>query len=117
MSEVISFRLDKSNKREADAFEILEAWGSKGYSVRHVITEALLKLGDPGLESSQNPANPDLNIVLTKVNILLDQIENRGLPPIRKPEEDNVPSSLADSFVSSVKMAVKPGMRIGHEEE
>ncbi len=112
MSEVISFRLDKSNKREADAFEILEAWCSKGFSVRHVMTEALLKLGDPGLESSQNPTNPDLNIVLTKVNILLDQIENRGLPTINKPEGEIVHSSLAENFVSSVKMAVKPGMRI-----
>lgn len=117
MSEVISFRLDNRNKREADAFEILKAWCSKGYSVRHVMIEALLKLGDPGIGSSQNPTNPDLNIVLTKVNILLDQIENRGLPPIGKPEEDIVHSSLADNFVSSVRMAVKPGMRIGHEEE
>jgi hypothetical protein len=48
MSEVISFRLNKSNLREAQALEILKAWCSRGYSLRYVITEALLKLNYPG---------------------------------------------------------------------
>ena len=47
MSEVISFRLSKENPREALAYEILKGWHEKGHSIRHTITEALLKLGEP----------------------------------------------------------------------
>ena len=42
MSEVISFRLDKNNPRDAQAKAVLKAWVDKGYSVRHVLTEVLL---------------------------------------------------------------------------
>lgn len=112
MSEVISFRLDKSNKREADAFEILEAWCSKGYSVRHVMIEALLKLGDPGLEFSQNSPNPDLNIVLFKVNKLLEQIEKSDISINPRPDEKTLRSGLADGFLLSIKNAAKPGFKI-----
>lgn len=42
MSEVISFRLNKDNPREAQARAVIKAWGDKEYSARHVLTEALL---------------------------------------------------------------------------
>lgn len=44
MSEVISFRLDENNPCEAQARAVLKAWADKGYSVRHVLTEALCSL-------------------------------------------------------------------------
>jgi hypothetical protein len=34
MSEVISFRLDNTNPREAQALEVLKAWIGMGYSIR-----------------------------------------------------------------------------------
>jgi hypothetical protein len=42
MSQVFSFRLDKNNPREAQARHVIEAWASRGYSLRYVLVEALL---------------------------------------------------------------------------
>ena len=44
MSEVISFRLDRNNPREAQALTILLKGQEAGYSLRHILTEALLAL-------------------------------------------------------------------------
>ncbi len=44
MSEVINFRLDKNNPREAQAREMIEVWVKQGYSLQHILTEALLRL-------------------------------------------------------------------------
>ena len=44
MSEVICFRLDRDNPREAQALQVLAAWQEAGFSRRHVLTEALLRL-------------------------------------------------------------------------
>jgi hypothetical protein len=44
MSEVISFRLDRNNPREAQALGVLKKGQEAGYSLRHVLTEALLAL-------------------------------------------------------------------------
>jgi hypothetical protein len=43
MSKVISFRLDDTNPREAGALDILNQWSEAGYSIRFVITKALLE--------------------------------------------------------------------------
>lgn len=112
MSEVISFRLNKDNLREAQALEILEARCSKGYSLRYVITEALLKLNDPGPESIQDNPIPELSTVLSQVNKLLEQIGNGEPPFFPKQGENTLHSSLAESFVLSIKKAAKPGLRL-----
>lgn len=111
MSEVISFRLKKDNPRGAQALEILEAWCSKGYSVRDIITDALLKLNDPGPDSKGDNPIPELNAVLNRVNKLLEQIGNEGYPPIPRRNDNPEQSSLADNFVASIKKAVKPGLK------
>ena len=47
MSDVISFRLDKDNPREEKARQVLKYWYEEGYSLRHIMTEALLRLDEP----------------------------------------------------------------------
>ncbi|MCU0485171.1 MAG: hypothetical protein MUC85_03575 [Anaerolineales bacterium] len=44
MSQVISFRLDENNPREAQAQQVLQTRASRGYSLRHTRVEALLAL-------------------------------------------------------------------------
>ena len=44
MSKVISFRLNPDNPREAEALSVLEKWQNQGFSTRHTITEAIIKL-------------------------------------------------------------------------
>ena len=45
MSKVCSFRLDSDNPREAQAIEVIDNWVSQGYSLRNLLTEALIKRG------------------------------------------------------------------------
>ena len=42
MSEVISFRLDPDNPREAQALKILRTKQAEGFSSRRVLTDALI---------------------------------------------------------------------------
>jgi len=112
MRAVTSFRLNKDNLREAQALEILEAWCSKGYSVRYVITEALLKLNDPSPESMEDNRIPDLNAVLNQVNNLLEQIGNGEYPILSRENESDIQPSLSDSFVLSIKTGAKTGLKI-----
>lgn len=112
MSGVISFRLNKDNLREAQALEILKAWCLKGYSVRFIITEALLKLDVPGSESTEDNKIPELNAILNQVNKLIEQIGNGGYPLFPKQDENTLQSGLADSLVLSIKKSVKPGLKM-----
>lgn len=112
MSDVISFRLNRENPREAQALEILDAWGSRGYSVRYVITEALLKLHGPGPESIVDKQIPELSAVLNQVNKLLEQFGNRGYSPYLDLNENHEQSRLAANFVASIKKGVKPGLNL-----
>jgi hypothetical protein len=109
MSEVISFRLDKNNQREAQAFDILEAWCLKGYSVRYVITEALLKLNDPGPELMTNDVLCDLNAALEQINVQLQYIGKSNISPIIGPADVSLQSNLSDSFIASLKKNGKTG--------
>ena len=53
MSKVYSFRLDADNPREAQAMEVINAWVSQGYSLRHILAEALIKNGNIRENSKQ----------------------------------------------------------------
>lgn len=48
MSKVFSFRLREDNPREVQAKEVVEAWISQGYSLRYILTEALIQYGNKG---------------------------------------------------------------------
>lgn len=48
MSKVFSFRLREDNPREVQAQDVIEAWISEGYSLRHILTEALLQYDNNG---------------------------------------------------------------------
>ena len=73
MSEVISFRLNKENPREERAIKVLEAKREDGYSIRHIITDAYLKMDS--YESEPNAISlKDLNTILSEDNHLLVRI-------------------------------------------
>ena len=46
MSKVYSFRLDENNPREAQAREVIDAWVTQGYSLRHQIVDVLISFQD-----------------------------------------------------------------------
>ena len=92
--------------------EILDAWRSRGYNLRYIVTEALLKLNEPGSESIAGEQFPELSMVLNQVNRLLEQIENGEFLVNSKHDEIAQQSSLADGFILSIRKSAKPGLKI-----
>jgi len=113
MSEVISFRLDKSNPREARAREVLRAWYTQGYSVRHVLTEALLVLEESQQQDEEATfALDEVNRTLHQVIQMLERMQNGRYVAVK--DDDQQPrAALTDTFVASVKSAARPGLKLG----
>jgi len=110
MSEVISFRLNKDNLREAKALLVLQEWRIKGYSVRQTITEALVSLDRN--EHKSDSSIDELNEVLNQVNHLLRHIESGGSSIINDKAKSNPNNNLSPSFVASVKKSARSGLKI-----
>jgi hypothetical protein len=101
MSKVYSFRLDENNPREAQAREVIDAWASKGYSLRHLIIEALINFGNDKTSSK-------LEVMLEKVVNIISQLEREDLQP--NSEKDNQ-TQLSAEFVNSIGKSVKRGIK------
>jgi hypothetical protein len=111
MSEVISFRLNQDNPREAQALEVLRTLCSDGYSIRQIITDALLKL----YASKSKPMTivlDELNETLSQVNLLLDQIGNGGHSKFTKRDNNQTCSGLTDTFIASVRKTARSGLKL-----
>ncbi len=111
MSEVISFRLNKDNLREAKALSVLQAWKVKGYNLRQIITEALLMLDQHGQEQGITTLEK-ISETLNEVNQLLRQIELNNSLAVTKLHNHNAESSLSAGFVNSVKKSAKSGLKL-----
>lgn len=112
MSQVISFRLNKGNPREARAIEILEARSMEGYCIRYIITEALLRLDDSESESITIALN-DLNTALNQVSKLIKHFDSESNIAIVNSDESQKYTGLTHHFVASLKESVKPGIKSG----
>jgi hypothetical protein len=110
MSEVISFRLDKENIREAKALMILQVWRTNGYSIRQAITEALVSLSWNGHKSGSS--FDELNEALSQVNHLRMRLESCESPITNNKGKRNPNSDLSTSFVASVKNSAKVGLKL-----
>jgi|WetSurMetagenome_2_1015567.scaffolds.fasta_scaffold819757_1 hypothetical protein len=106
MSEVFSFRLDEKNPREAQAMGVIKALAEKGYSLRQIIIEALLLLGDQEQHSPEK--TDDITKTVERLFSLVERLEGR-LEPRQKVIKEK--SELNDSFLSSVKLAAKSGLK------
>jgi hypothetical protein len=106
MSDIFSFRLSSDNLRESQAREVIESWEKRGYSLRHIITEALLQMGT----GENNPVKTsDISETVDRLERLVEKLEDRleAAPPGR-----SMASELSTSFLTSIKMAAKPGIRL-----
>jgi vacuolar-type H+-ATPase subunit D/Vma8 len=99
MSKVYSFRLDENNPREAQAREVIEAWVSKGYSIRSTLTEALIRF-----DEKHSPK--EMDSILEQLQDMVNQLMQRTLPESCESEEA---ISLQVDFLESVKKSIKPG--------
>lgn len=112
MSEVISFRISKNNSREARALDVLKTRCEEGYSIRYIITMALLRLGDSEFEP-KTIALDELNGTLKQVNQLLEQFGTGVFPPMIKMDKSIANSGLTDNFIASINKTAKSGMKLG----
>lgn len=82
MSKVYSFRLNDDNPLEAQAKGVIPAWVGEGYSIWHVIVEALLSFDNKDAEHSELneivEQLPDLLLSMDKQSF--DQTSNGSLP-------------------------------------
>jgi hypothetical protein len=108
MSEVICFRLDSSNPREAQALMVLSAWQEAGFSRRHVLTEALIRLDkDP---EDVSDAVAELREVLGRAHDLLEALQDGRHTAVIRQRTEPEGEPLAESFIASVRQAARPGM-------
>jgi hypothetical protein len=99
MSKVYSFRLDKNNPREAQAREVINAWVGEGYSLRHVVVDALLSY------KKAEAGHDELNSVVEQLQDLILALDKQ--PAIQSSE-----ASLSNSFLDAVKQSVKNGVKV-----
>src|SRR5688500_18656684 len=108
MSEVISFRLDPKNPREAEALRVLACRQEQGYSVRHILTEALLKLNQIDIENDFQMQMGEILSAIHRVGNQIEGLQRSDLQGVRPQYEKQ--TVLSDAFVLSVKSAAKSGL-------
>lgn len=102
MSHVISFRLSEDNPREAKALAVLRSWLDEGYSVRHVMTEALTSLAEASCVSPDEEVKARIETLLSH---LLDRLPIEGI--MASPEKQP-PITL--SFRSAISRSARYGL-------
>lgn len=110
MSEVISFRLDSNNPREAQALEVLACHQERGYSARQILTEALLRYGQDDVSNNLQAQLAEILAAMHQVGEQVERIQITGIQSIGSREENR--AGLSDAFVLSVKTAAKPGIKL-----
>ena len=107
MSEVISFRLDPDNPREASAILVIQAWKEKGFSIRQIMAEALLKL------KTNDKSDENLSDLYRKLEEISDQIEaiSSKNPAVINKIGESSEKGLSRQFMQSIKLSVLPGIR------
>ena len=99
MSKVYSFRLNDDNPREAQAMEVIEAWVEEGYSLRHVMIEALLQL------MARDKDENDLHFFLEEIREMING--NDHIPKVAHANEQGLPLS----FMEAMKKSARIGLR------
>jgi hypothetical protein len=110
MSEVISFRLDPKNPREAEALKVLARRQEQGDSVRHILTEALLKLDRADVEVDIQTQMGEILSAIHRVGNQIEHLQKSGVQHRGSPSEKQV--GLSNAFLLSVKSAAKPGITL-----
>ena len=115
MSKIFSFRLNDNNPREARVLELLHNELGAGYNLRQIIVEAILKLDEYNPNRVSISMLNELNLVLTRVNCLLEIFEGQSSLPFSK-TEDISSKKLTTTFIDSVNKSFQPGIKIESSE-
>ena len=102
MSKVYSFRLSDDNPREAQAREVIEVWVEEGYSMRHIITEALL------INFDNKNGDEEVYTLLVQIKRMISELDNTASLDINN---ELKMTDLSSSFKVAVKNSAKIGLR------
>jgi hypothetical protein len=105
MSKVYSFRLNDDNPREVQAREVINAWISKGYSLRHILTEALTSFNET------NNSHDGVNDLIDQLRVIIEQSSSLKIETKGESKDEN-PLPLSSTFVSELGKSMKVGIRI-----
>ena len=108
MSQVISFRLDVDNPREAQALDTLQSLCEKGYSIRRIVTDALLNLDVSDILIGA-PEQGELFEIIDQIKILLTQLDDKSIPLLKEEKQE---TKLSDTFLKSIQKTAKSGVRL-----
>ena len=112
MSDVISFRLNNDNPREARALNILKRWKFEGHNTRYIVTEALLLMDDSDKNELKGVMLAELNEKSSHVNQIFSQFghdKSTELLEIYSPLTD---VNLSNGFIKAVREAARPGINL-----
>ncbi len=101
MSKVYSFRLDENNPREAQAREVIEAWVGDGYSLRHIVTDALIFYCD------KESGSDGVYSLLMQIKDMISTLDT--LSGFDKSESQKQ-TILTQSFTNAVKNSARSGL-------
>ncbi len=101
MSKVYSFRLDADNPREAQAMEVIDTWVSKGYSLRYILTEALIKNGNVQENSKQ------LVETIDQLSELVKAFDKGVGNNDRRDDKTKLPMAFTDAMKKSIKQGIR----------
>ena len=104
MSKVLSFRLCRENPREAKALTILSRWREDGYSLRHTLIEAILRLDN---DQSQPGTRIIVDDLLETLKSMLQKLPDQISINPSIPEHE-----LSQKFITSLKMSIKPPLKL-----
>ena len=97
--------------REEWARQVLKDWYEKGYNLRHIMTEALLRLDEPQPTPVEEAVLEKVNEKLSRIHQLLERIGNRQTPGFVELEGGPSWSELTAGFLGMIRQAAKPGFR------
>lgn len=100
MSKVFSFRLDPDNPREAQAKDVIDSWVSQGYSLRQILTDALIEF------ENRDGIDTNWKNIFDQLSDLIRGLENNQWQ--RQPV--NTQPALSSSFISAMRSNAKKGI-------
>lgn len=103
MSKIYSFRLDEDNPREAQARQVIEAWASRGYSLRYILVEAILAY------ANKEARQTDLSSALEQIITLLQELKVEPGPGSSQQSKD---MRLSQPFLEAISKNTRAGLRV-----
>lgn len=111
MSEVISFRVDENNPREKLALKILKQRINQGFSIRQIIIDSLVSS-----EERTEPAESgnEMKAIMNSIERLANLFSKAFVTQTQQnvPIENQEEMELPNSFLSSIKSVIKPGIQL-----